>query len=94
MNALCDGQTTALHIASIYGRTELVRMLLERGACADLADEDNKLPVHYAIEECHFEVLQLLRDHIFRERQIQKKQQQRVQVVDALTPISLGTITM
>lgn len=86
VNALCDGQTTALHIASIYGRTELVRMLLERGACADLADEDNKLPVHYAIEECHFEVLQLLRDHIFRERQIQKKQQQRVQVVDALTP--------
>ncbi|XP_017064352.2 uncharacterized protein LOC108103405 [Drosophila eugracilis] len=86
VDALCDGQTTALHIASIYGRVELVRMLLERGARADLADEENKLPVHYAIEECHFEVLQLLRDHIFRERQRQKKQKQRVQVVDALTP--------
>ncbi|XP_017048970.1 ankyrin repeat and LEM domain-containing protein 1 isoform X2 [Drosophila ficusphila] len=86
VDALCDGQTTALHIASLYGRTELVRMLLERGARADLADEENKLPVHYAIEECHFEVLQLLRDHIFREKQRQKRQQQRVQVVDALTP--------
>ncbi|XP_043646255.1 uncharacterized protein LOC122615293 [Drosophila teissieri] len=86
VNALCDGQTTALHIASIYGRTELVRMLLKRGALADLADEENKLPVHYAIEECHFEVLQLLRDHIFRKRQSHKKQQQRVQAVDALTP--------
>ncbi|KAH8353730.1 hypothetical protein KR084_013016 [Drosophila pseudotakahashii] len=86
VDALCDGQTTALHIASIYGRAELVRMLLERGARADLADEENKLPVHYAIEECHFEVLQLLRDHIFRERQRQKKQKQRVQLADSLTP--------
>ncbi|XP_050740916.1 uncharacterized protein LOC108033658 isoform X2 [Drosophila biarmipes] len=85
VDALCDGQTTALHIASIYGRAELVRMLLERGARADLADEENKLPVHYAIEECHFEVLQLLRDHIFREKQRQKKQKQQ-QRVDALTP--------
>ncbi|XP_017012760.2 ankyrin repeat and LEM domain-containing protein 1 [Drosophila takahashii] len=86
VDALCDGQTTALHIASIYGRAELVRMLLERGARADLADEENKLPVHYAIEECHFEVLQLLRDHIFRQRQRQKKQKQRSQLGDALTP--------
>ncbi|XP_022226038.2 ankyrin repeat and LEM domain-containing protein 1 homolog [Drosophila obscura] len=72
VNALCDGQTTALHIASIYGRVELVRMLLQRGARADLPDDENKLPVHYAIEECHFEVLQLLRDHIFREKHKQK----------------------
>ncbi|XP_016970744.1 uncharacterized protein LOC108038469 [Drosophila rhopaloa] len=83
VDALCDGQTTALHIASIYGRADLVGMLLERGARADLADEENKLPVHYAIEECHFEVLQLLRDHIFRQRQRQKKHKERV---DALTP--------
>ncbi|XP_017153657.1 uncharacterized protein LOC108163087 [Drosophila miranda] len=72
VDALCDGQTTALHIASIYGRVDLVRMLLQRGARVDLADDENKLPVHYAIEECHFEVLQLLRDHIFREKQKQK----------------------
>ncbi|XP_017121001.1 ankyrin repeat and LEM domain-containing protein 1 [Drosophila elegans] len=85
VDALCDGQTTALHIASIYGRAELVRMLLERGARADLADEENKLPVHYAIEECHFEVLQLLRDHICRTRQRQKMQKQK-QRVDTLTP--------
>lgn len=91
VDALCDGKTTALHIASIYGREELVRMLLERGARADLADEENKLPVHYAIEECHFEVLQLLRDHIFREKQRQKSQsqRQRLQPSDALTPTQL-----
>ncbi|XP_034668882.1 uncharacterized protein LOC117901982 [Drosophila subobscura] len=79
MNALSDGQTTALHIASIYGRVDLVRMLLQRGARADLPDDENRLAVHYAIEECHFEVLQLLRDHIFREK-LKQKQNQRLQV--------------
>lgn len=74
VDALCDGRTTALHIASIYGRVDIVRMLLERGARADLADEENKLPVHYAIEECHFEVLQLLRDHIFQQKRKKKLQ--------------------
>ncbi|KAH8321219.1 hypothetical protein KR059_003196 [Drosophila kikkawai] len=89
VDSLCDGKTTALHIASIYGREELVRMLLERGARADLADEENKLPVHYAIEECHFEVLQLLRDHIFREKQRLKSQRQLLQPGDGLTPNQL-----
>ncbi|KAH8421175.1 hypothetical protein KR009_010298 [Drosophila setifemur] len=83
VNSLCDGKSTALHIASIYGRVELVRMLLEHGARADLPDEENKLPVHYAIEECHFEVLQLLKDHIHEKRQ--KLQQQK----STLTPNQL-----
>ncbi|XP_023031603.2 uncharacterized protein LOC6641885 [Drosophila willistoni] len=80
-NVRCDGQMTPLHIASMYGRVELVRMLLKRGkARPDLADDENKLPVHYAIEECHFEVLQLLRDHIFQEKQKQREKKQKLQV--------------
>ncbi|KAH8269352.1 hypothetical protein KR018_007070 [Drosophila ironensis] len=78
VDALCDGRTTALHIASIYGRAELVRMLLERGARPDLPDDEKKLPVHYAIEECHFEVLQLLREHILRQKQMRKQKEQQL----------------
>ncbi|XP_030240139.1 uncharacterized protein LOC115562553 [Drosophila navojoa] len=80
VNVRCDGNMTALHIAAIYGRTELVRLLLEHGARPDIADDEHKLAVHYAIEECHFEVLQLMRDHIYQEKQ-QLKLQQR-----SLTP--------
>ncbi|XP_017099146.2 ankyrin repeat and LEM domain-containing protein 1 [Drosophila bipectinata] len=84
VDALCDGKTTALHIASIYGRVEIVKMLLERGARADLSDEENKLPVHYAIEECHFEVLQLLRDHIFQQKRKKKLQQEQLNTPNQL----------
>ncbi|XP_023175078.2 uncharacterized protein LOC111602310 [Drosophila hydei] len=73
VNVRCDGNMTALHIAAIYGRTELVRLLLKHGARPDIADDEHKLAVHYAIEECHFEVLQLMRDHIYREKQQQKQ---------------------
>lgn len=70
----CDGNMTALHIAAIHGRVELVRLLLQHGARPDLLDDENKMPVHYAIEEFHFEVLQLLSDHILKEKQTKKKQ--------------------
>ncbi|ALC38782.1 CG8679 [Drosophila busckii] len=78
VNVRCEGNMTALHIAAIYGRVELVRLLLQHGASADLIDDENKLPVHYAIEECHFEVLQLLRDHICLEQKQKKQQEQQL----------------
>ncbi|XP_030555533.1 uncharacterized protein LOC115758879 [Drosophila novamexicana] len=77
VNVRCDGNMTALHIAAIYGRVELVRLLLEHGARPDIEDDEHKLAVHYAIDECHFEVLQLMRDHILREKQAQKQKQQQ-----------------
>ncbi|XP_034472268.1 uncharacterized protein LOC117780010 [Drosophila innubila] len=74
-NVCCDGNMTALHIAAIYGRVELVRLLLEHGARPDLIDDEHKMPMHYAIEECHFEVLQLLSDHILKEKQAKQEKQ-------------------
>ncbi|KAH8263556.1 hypothetical protein KR044_010531 [Drosophila immigrans] len=74
VNVTCDGNMTALHIAAMYGRLELVRLLLEHGARLDLLDDEHKLPMHYAIEECHFEVLQQLSDHILRQKQQQQQQ--------------------
>lgn len=72
VNAVCDGNMAALHIAAIYGRVELVRLLLEHGARPDMVDDEHKMPMHYAIEECHFEVLQLLSDHILKEKQLKQ----------------------
>ncbi|XP_062142601.1 uncharacterized protein LOC133850496 [Drosophila sulfurigaster albostrigata] len=72
VNVRCDGNMTALHIAAMYGRVELVPLLLQHGARLDLLDDENKLAMHYAIEECHFEVLQQLSEHILQEK---KKQQ-------------------
>ncbi|KAM8717471.1 hypothetical protein ACLKA7_004203 [Drosophila subpalustris] len=69
VNVCCDGNMTPLHIAAMYGRVELVRLLLEHGARPDLLDDEHKMPMHYAIDECHFEVLQLFSDHILKEKQ-------------------------
>ncbi|KAH8378254.1 hypothetical protein KR093_010438 [Drosophila rubida] len=73
VNVCCDGNMTALHIAAMYGRVELVRLLLQHGARLDVLDDEHKLPMHYAIEECHFEVLQLLSEHILKQKQQQSK---------------------
>ncbi|EDW03056.1 GH11032 [Drosophila grimshawi] len=86
VNVRCEGEMTALHIAANYGRVELVRLLLAHGARPDLMDEEHKLAVHYAIEECHFEVLQLMRDHIFKEKQQEKQKPQQQEQQSLLTP--------
>jgi ankyrin repeat protein len=39
---------TALHVASLYGHLECVRLLLSAGARADVPDEDQALPLHDA----------------------------------------------
>ncbi|XP_060645103.1 uncharacterized protein LOC132783760 [Drosophila nasuta] len=72
VNVRCDGNMTALHIAAMYGRVELVPLLLQHGARLDLLDDENKLAMHYAIEECHFEVLQQLSEHILQEKKMQQ----------------------
>ncbi|KAL4457582.1 hypothetical protein ABPG75_012447 [Micractinium tetrahymenae] len=39
---------TPLHLAALYGHAECVRLLLERGARADVADSDGAQPLHDA----------------------------------------------
>jgi hypothetical protein len=39
---------TAIHLAALYGHADCVRVLLERGARADVADADGALPLHDA----------------------------------------------
>jgi len=51
---------TALHIASIRGNEELVRMLCDLGADFDLADNLGNTPLHYASSWGHVTIVQLL----------------------------------
>lgn len=44
------------------------------GAELEAYDDERKTPVLYAIEECHFEVVQIMRDHIFLDKYAKKKQ--------------------
>ncbi|TFK55998.1 ankyrin [Heliocybe sulcata] len=51
---------TALHVASLRGNEELVRMLLDLGADYDLADNEGNTPLHYASAWGHIPIVQLL----------------------------------
>ncbi|KAH9951664.1 ankyrin [Amylocystis lapponica] len=51
---------TALHVASLKGNEELVRMLCDLGADHDLADNEGNTPLHYASAWGHIPVVQLL----------------------------------
>jgi ankyrin repeat protein len=53
---------TAIHLAALYGHTECVRLLLERGARADVADADGALPLHDAAAGGYAAICGLLLD--------------------------------
>ncbi|KAL9883179.1 uncharacterized protein ACN427_010642 isoform 1-T2 [Glossina fuscipes fuscipes] len=72
-NVCSEDNMTPLHIAAIYGREEIVKLLLQYDADLEIYDVDRKTPLLYAIEECHFEVVQLMRDHIFLKKYEKKK---------------------
>jgi len=54
------GQKTILHEVSISGRTELVKTLLDNGADYTRLDIHNRLPLHYACQWGHVDILKLL----------------------------------
>ncbi|XP_073835399.1 uncharacterized protein [Musca autumnalis] len=72
-NCKSEDGMTPLHVASMYGKVEIVRLLLQHGAELEVYDDDRKTPVLYAIEECQFEVVQIMRDHIFLNKYAKKK---------------------
>jgi ankyrin repeat protein len=53
---------TALMWASIYGHTEVVRLLLDKGALLDEKDEDGRTALMRASDNSHTEVMRLLLD--------------------------------
>lgn len=53
-------QVTPLIIASYWGNTQIVQLLLENGANVHLTDEEDYTPLHYACLNGHFGIAQLL----------------------------------
>ena len=54
---------TALILAIINQRTEVVKLLLEKGANVKAADKDGRTPLNWALQEKNAEVLKLLKHH-------------------------------
>lgn len=53
---------TAIHLAALYGHAECVRLLLQRGARADVADADGALPLHDAAAGGYLDICTMLLD--------------------------------
>lgn len=51
---------TALHAAAIYGRVDIIRFLISKGADADAVDEKGWTPLHCTAAEGHTEAAKIL----------------------------------
>jgi len=56
---------TALHLASYFGNSELVKLLLEKGSSTRIRDKLGLLPIDLAGSEGHSDVVQLLVEATF-----------------------------
>lgn len=54
---------TPLIVAAAYGRTEVVRLLLDKGADVNMGNEGSETPLHYAARHGHTTVMNILLEH-------------------------------
>lgn len=72
----CDSKLTPLHIACLYGRKNIVELLLKNNPDGlDLKCNEGLTPILYAMQENHFEVIDVIRNFIF-EQKIEKKKRE------------------
>lgn len=60
LTARSESGLSGLHLASIYGHDQVVRILLGRGADADSKDTYGRTPLFYATENGHLSVVEVL----------------------------------
>jgi ankyrin repeat protein len=60
VNSIDGFGLTALHYAAIYGRTDVVAILLEAGADIDAPDPHGWTALHMAADSGHIDVVRLL----------------------------------
>jgi ankyrin repeat protein len=64
VDALDEGDETALHGAAAFGHTEILRLLLERGAAVDQTDGDQfRTALMAAVGNGHFGAVEVLLEH-------------------------------
>jgi len=73
---VCDNEdlrtslfTTPLHQAAEIGNIDMVKLLLEHGANVNEKDDFGWLPVFYSINSNHYDITQLLLDHMNQHEQ-------------------------
>jgi ankyrin repeat protein len=54
---------TPLIVAAAYGRTEVVKLLLDKGADVNMGNEGSETALHYAARHGHTEVMKILLEH-------------------------------
>ena len=57
---LSDHGKTSVHLACENGNKKLLRFLLKRFADVEKADDDHKVPLHYASQRGHLKIVQYL----------------------------------
>lgn len=66
---------TPLHIACIWGRPRIVQLLLEYGADLNLQCNENQTPIEHAIQENHYEVIEIVKKFVFEQKMEKKKKE-------------------
>lgn len=68
---------TPLHIACIWGRTDIVKLLLNHGADLELKCNEGQTPTQYAIAENNYQVIEAIQEFVF-EQKINKKKKELI----------------
>lgn len=77
-NLISDGDgLTPLMIACIWGRSEIVKMLLEHGGDLDLKCKEGQTAITYAIQENNYQVVETIQKFVF-EQKIDKKKKELI----------------
>jgi hypothetical protein len=73
-NVQGEENLTPLHIATMNGRGNILKILLAYGGDTHSVDIYGRTPVHYAIQELHFDCVKIIQNYQF-ELNIEKKKQ-------------------
>lgn len=68
----CDSKLTPLHIACLWNRPKIVKMLLDRGGNLELKCNEGQTPIQYAIMQENYGVIEAIKKFVF-EQKIEKK---------------------
>jgi ankyrin repeat protein len=63
LNTTMNGGYTPLHLTAFYGRTNVARLLISRGADVNVKDENNFTPIDRALQRRKFKFMSFLRKH-------------------------------
>lgn len=80
---------TPLHIACIWGRAKIVKMLLEHGGDLELKSAENETPISFAIRENNYSVIEVIQKFVFEQKIDRKKKDLILRASDQTVPEEL-----